>query len=134
MKDYDKYKESSYLKHWDASKLYGWSMSQMLPVDKFEWIKDTFQFNEAFIKRYNEESDEGYFLEVNVQYPEKLHELRNDLPFLPEIMKTEKVEKLVINLHDKTEYVIHIRNLKQALNQGLVLKKVHRVIKLNQKA
>ena len=134
MKDYDKYKESSYLKHWDVNKLYGWSMLQMLPVDKFEWIKDTFQFNEAFIKSYNEESDEGYFLEVNIQYPEKLHELRNDLPFLPEIMKTEKVEKLVINLHDKTEYVIHIRNLKQALNHGLVLKKVHRVIKFNQKA
>ena len=46
-------------------------------------------------------------------------------------MKIEKVEKLVANLHDKTEYVIHIRNLKQALNHGLVLKKVHRVIKLN---
>ena len=61
-----------------------------------------------FIKNCNEESDEGYFLEVNVQYPEKLHELHNDLPFLPERMKIEKVEKLVTNLHDKTEYVIHI--------------------------
>ena len=49
-------------------------------------------------------------------------------------MKIEKVEKLVANLHDKTEYVIHIRNLKQALNHGLVLKKVHRVIKFNQNA
>ena len=109
-------------------------MSQKLPVDKFQWIKDTFQFNEDFIKSYNEESDEGYFLEVNVQNPEKLLELHDDLPFLPERMKTEKVEKLVINLHDKIEYVIHIRNLKQALNHGLVLKKVHRVIKFNQKA
>ena len=58
----------------------------------------------------------------------------NDLPFLLERMKIEKVEKLVANLHDKTEYVIHIRNLKQALNHGLVLKKVHRVIKFNQNA
>ena len=49
-------------------------------------------------------------------------------------MKTEKVEKLVTNLHNKTEYFIHIRNLKQALNHGLVLKKVHRVIKFNKKA
>ena len=49
-------------------------------------------------------------------------------------MKIEKVEKLVTNLHDKTEYVIHIRNLKQALNHGLILKKVHRVIKFTQKA
>ena len=78
-----------------------------------------------------EESDEGYFLEVDVQYPEKFHKLHNDLPFLPERMKIAKVEKLVTNLHDKTEYVIHIKNLKQALNHGLILKKVHRVIKFN---
>ena len=132
MKDYDKNKESSYIQYWDVNNLYGWAMSQKLPVNKFEWIEDTSQFNEDFIKNYNEESDEGYFLDVDVQYPEKLHELHNDLPFLPERMKIEKVEKLVANLHDKTEYVIHIRNLKQALNHGLVLKKVHRVIKVSQ--
>ena len=103
MKDYDKNKESSYLKYWDVNNLYGWAMSQKLPVNNFEWIKDTSQFNEDFIKNYNEESDEGYFLEVDVQYLEKLHELHNDLPFLPERMKIEKVEKLVTNLHDKTE-------------------------------
>ena len=85
-------------------------MSQKLPVNKFEWIKYTSQFNEDFIKNYNEESDEGYFLEVHVQYLEKLHEPDNDLPFLPERMKLEKAEKLVPNLQDKTEYVIHIRN------------------------
>ena len=127
-------KESSYLQYWDVNNLYGWTMSQKFPVNNFEWIKDTSQFNEDFIKNYNEESDEGYFLEVDVQYLEKLHELHNDLPFLPERMKIEKVEKLVANLHDKTEYVIHIRNLKQALNHRLVLKKVHRVIKFNQNA
>ena len=82
-------------------------MSQKLTVSNFEWIKDTSQFNEDFIKQYNEESDEGYFLEVDVQYLEKLHELHNDLPFLPERMKIEKVKKLVANLLDKTEYVIH---------------------------
>ena len=65
---------------------------------------------------------EGYFLEVNVHYLEKLHELYNDLPFLSEGMKIEKVEQLVANLHDKTEYVIPIRNLKEALNHELVLK------------
>ena len=109
-------------------------MSQKLPVNKFEWIEDSSQFNEVFIKNYNEESDEGYFLEIYLEYPEKLHKVHNDIPFLPERMKIEKVEKLVANLHDKTEYVIHIRNLKQALNHGLVLKKVHRVIKFNQKS
>ena len=64
----------------------------------------------------NEEKDEGYFLEVDIQYPEKLHELHNQFPFLPERMEIEKIENLVANSHDKTEYVIHIRNLKQALN------------------
>ena len=133
MKDYNKNKELSYLKYWDVNNLYGWKMSQKLPVTKFEWIEDTFQFNEDFIKNYNEDSDEGYFLEVDVQYPEKLHEFHNDLPFLPERMKLQKVEKLVANLHDKTEYVILIRNSKQPLNHGLVWRKVHRVIKFNQK-
>ena len=70
-------------------------------------------------KNYNEGSDKGYFAEVKVQYLEKLHELHNDLLFLPERMKIEKVKKLVIHLYDKSKYVIHIRNLKQALNHGL---------------
>ena len=69
-----------------------------------------------------------------MQHIENLHELDNDLPFLLESMKIEKVKKFVANLQDKTKYVIHIRNLKQALNHGLVLKKVHRVIKFNQNA
>ena len=77
-------------------------MSRKLPVNNFEWIKNTSQFNEDLIKSYNEESDEGYFFEVDVQYPEKLHEIHNELSFLPERMKIEKVEKLVANLHDKT--------------------------------
>ena len=70
-------------------------MLQKLPVDNFQWIEDTSQFNEDFIKIYNEESDEGYFLEVDVQYIWKLHELHNDLPFLSKRMKIEKFEKLV---------------------------------------
>ena len=75
-------------------------------ANKFEWIEDMSSFNEGFIKNYDEGSDEGYFLEVDVQYPEILLELHNDLPFLPERMKLEKIEKFVANLHDKTEYVI----------------------------
>ena len=61
MKDYDKNKESSYIQYWDLSNLYGWAMSEKLPVNKFEWITDTSQFNEDFIKNYNEESNEGCF-------------------------------------------------------------------------
>ena len=72
------------------------------------------------MKDYNEESDEGFFLEVDIQYSEKLHELCNDLLFLPERTKTGKIENFVTNFHDKTEYFIHIRNLKQALNHGLI--------------
>ena len=94
-----------------------------LPVNKFEWVEDTSKFNEDFIKNYNEESNEEYFLEVYVQYPEKFHELHNDLPFLPERMKLEEVEKHVVNLYDKT-----------GLSHGLILKKVHWVIRFNQKA
>ena len=113
MKNYDKNKELSYLQYLDINNLYGWAMSGNLPLKNFERIKDTSQFNEDFIKNHNEEGDEGYFVEVDVQNLEKLHELHNDLPFFPVRMKIEKVEKLVCNLHDKTEYIIHIRNLMQ---------------------
>ena len=92
MIDYDKNKKSSYIQYWILNNLYGWAMSQKLPVDNIEWIKDTSQFNEDFIKKYNKVSNEGYFLEVDVQYFEKLHELHNDLSLLPERMKIEKVE------------------------------------------
>ena len=63
-----------------------------------------------------------------------MHEHHYDLPFLPEKVKVEKVEKLVANFRDKTDYVIHIRNLKQALNHGLVLKRLPRIVKFKQKA
>ena len=132
MKNYDKNTESPYLQFWDVKNLYSWAMLQKLPVNNFEWIRDNSQFNEDFIKKYNEESDEGYFLEVDVQYLKKLHELYNVLRLLPQIMKIEKVEKIVANLYHKIEYVIRTRILKQALNQRLILKNIHRVIKFNQ--
>ena len=70
---------------------------------------------------------------VDVQCPKNLYELDNDLPFLSERRKIEKVEKLVADLHDKTDYVIHITNFKKELNRGLVLKKLHRIFKFKQK-
>ena len=85
-------------------------MLQKLRVSNFECIKDTSQYKEDSNKSCNKESDEGYFLKVDVQYLEKLHETHNDLVFLPERMKIKKVKKLVANLHDKTEYAIHIYN------------------------
>ena len=95
-------------------------MTQKLPVNNCEWIEDTSQFNEDFIKNYNEERNEGYFLEVDIQYLEKLYELH------------KKLENLVTNIYNKTEFVIHIGNLKQALNHRLILKKVHGLIKCYQ--
>ena len=78
--------------------------------------------------------DKGYILEVDVDYPSKLHRLHIDMPFLAERMKIDKTQKLVCNFHDKKKYVVHISILKQALDHGLKLKKVHRVIELNQEA
>ena len=86
------------------------------------------------LKNYNEDSDRGYILEVDVKYPRKLHGLHSDLPFLPKRMKIDKCKKLVCNLCNKKKYVVHIRSLKQALNHGLKLKKVHRIIEFNQEA
>ena len=100
----------------------------------FKGVGDLSEFDKSFIKNLNEKSKGGYFLEDEIQYPEDLHEFHDDLPFVPERMKIEKSEKLIGNLRDKNEYAIYMINLKQALNNGLVLKKGHRVIKFDQKA
>ena len=71
---------------------------------KFKWVEDISKFDESFIKNYNEENDEGYFLKVDVQYSKNLHNLHNNIHFLSERMKIEKVEKLVVNLLDKDCY------------------------------
>ena len=90
------------------------------------------KFNEEFIKNYDEDSDKRYILEVYVEYPKNLNYLHRDLPFLSERMKMNKCSKLVCSLYDKNNYVVHIRSLKEALNYGLILKKVHRAIQFNQ--
>ena len=131
MKEYDKDKESLYLKYWDVNNLYGWKISQELPVYDIKLVEEISQFNEDLIKSYNEESNVGYFLEVDVQYHEKLHVFHSEISFLPKRMKIKKVVKRVVNLHDKKEYVMHIRNLKQALKHGLDVRKSHRVIKFD---
>ena len=80
-------------------------MPQKLPVNNVAWIENNSQLNEDFIKNSNEEFNEGYCLEVDVQHPKKLHELHNDLSFLPESIKIEKVEKLIANLYGKLNLV-----------------------------
>ena len=111
---------------------YGWAMSKKLPVNGFKWL-DNDEINEEFIKNYNDNDNKGYTLEVDIKYPKRLHELHSDLPFLSERMKIDKCKKLVYNLFNKKKYVTHIISLKQALNHGLKLKKIHRVIEFNQK-
>ena len=143
MKNYNKDKEESFIQYLNANNLYGWAMSQKLLASGFKWKKNLSKFTKEFIKNYDEDSDKGYILEVDVgyskaeckaRYPENLYDLHSDLPFLPERMKINKCTKLVCNLHDKKKYVVHIRPLKQALIHGLILKKVHRVIQFNQEA
>ena len=90
MKNYDKSIESSYPMHLDANNLYGWAMSQKVPVNGFKWVSDLSRFNEAFIKNYNENSNVGYFFEVDVEYLKNLFNAHKDLPFLPE-RKSRKI-------------------------------------------
>ena len=81
MKNYDKNKDSSYLKYWDISNLYLCAISQKLVVGGFKWLKYTSQFNKNYVENCNKESDAGYFIKFDVQYPTELHPLHNDLPF-----------------------------------------------------
>ena len=113
MENYDENKESSYIQYLDVNNLYGWAMSQKLPKNNFKWVEDTSRMNEEFVKNYNENSNK---------------------PFLPRRMKIDKCKKLFCNLQNKKKYVVHIKSLKQALNHGLKLKKIHKIIEFNQKA
>ena len=128
IKNYDKNRESSYLEYVDANNLYGFAMSKKLPRDGFKWVDDLSILTEDFIKNYDEEGDTGYLFVVDEEYPKNLHKLHSDLHFLSERMKTNKRDKLVCNLNDQENYPVHILALKQALNHGLKLKKVHSVI------
>ena len=134
MKDYDKKKKSSYIQYLDANNLYGKAMTEKLPVRGFRWMEDISKIDEDFVKDYNKNNNKGYILDVDVDYPNKLQNLHSDLPFLPERMVINNTKKLVCNLNDKKNYIVHINVLKQALDHGLKLRKVHRVIEFEQEA
>ena len=103
MKNYDKNTASPFLIYLDVNNLFGWGMSQKLPVGNFKWIKkvDLSNLNEDFIKSYDENSGKGYILEIDPEYPKNLHKLHSDLPFLPERMKINKCSKFTCTVYDK---------------------------------
>ena len=115
---FDENSESSYIEYLDANNLYAWALSQKLPVNGFKWIKQKkklSKFSEDFTKKYNEDCNRGYFLEVDIEYLKRLFNSHKDLPFLPERKKVKKIEKLICSIEDKGKNVIHIRALKQAI-------------------
>ncbi|XP_074109310.1 uncharacterized protein LOC141534068 [Cotesia typhae] len=129
-KDFDSNNPEKYLMYYDVNNLYGAAMSMSLPKGKFEWVENIDNVDQFF----NDDESVGYILEVDLHYPEKLHDLHKNLPLCPEhfVPPGSKQQKLTTTLYDKSNYVIHYKNLKQCLDLGLVLKKIHRVLKFEQ--
>ena len=118
MKNYNKGITLSYLMYLDANNLYGWKLSQKLPINGFKWVGKSklSRFNERFIKNYNESSDIGYFLEVDVDYPTEVLNLHKYLLFSPERKKINQCKKIIFGIGYKEKYGVHVKALKQALN------------------
>ncbi|CAH0547067.1 unnamed protein product [Brassicogethes aeneus] len=131
MTNFNPSKPSKYLLYFNVNALYSWGMSQYLPYDGFEWVKNHENFDDFNV---SDNSPVGYFLEVDLEYPQHLHDLHKDLPFCPENQKppNSKLSKLMTTLTNKSKYIIHYRNLKQALSHGLILTKIHRFLKFKQ--
>ncbi|CAH1101833.1 unnamed protein product [Psylliodes chrysocephalus] len=129
--NYDPSLSSKYLMYLDVNNLYGWAMCEPLPYDGFRWVDDITNFDPMTIP---DDSEDGYILQVDLEYPRKLHDLHKDFPFAAEHRKPpgSKLNKLMTTLHDKSGYTIHYRNLKQALANGLVLKKIHKILTFKQ--
>lgn len=128
MKDYDPKKEPSCLMFWNVNNLYGLTMSRKLPVHGFKQKNDKFNFYKDFIQNCYENSTNRNIFEYDVQYLNKVQIVHRDLPFQPEKMKVDMSEKLMCNLHRNKKYVIHMKAVKQALDHGVILDKVHEVI------
>ena len=154
MSSYNPNEESSYLMYLDANNLYGWAMSQPLPFKDFKWIpssdidcRSSGATGLEWLNKYNENSPQGIVLEVDLEYPQELHDLHNDYPCAAEKIKvtndmlssycsnikdqhkitSRQVSKLIPTLSDKKDYVLHYKNLQLYLSLGLKLKKIHRV-------
>ena len=151
MKTYNEKLPSKYIMYLDANNLYGWAMSQYLPTGNFKWLSQK-RIKKTNLGKYTENSDKGLILEVDLEYPQDLHNLHNDFPLGPEKIKVDKnmlsdyckqiadkfnissglVHKLIPTLNNKEKYVLHYRNLQLYLSLGLKLKKIHRVLQFDQ--
>ena len=149
MKNYDPTKLSKSITYLDMNNLYGWAMSGYLPYGGFKWLKNVDGFD---VNSISEKSSIRYVLEVDLEYPDELHVLHNDYPLAPEKLaipydmlsdyckkiadkygiKVGDVKKLIPNLGDKTNYVLHYRNLQLYLSLGIKLTKIHKVLKFKQ--
>ena len=153
MKTYDEKAPSKYIMYLDANNLYGWAMSQYLPNGGFKWMTKN-HIDKIDLAKYTEDSNKGLILEVDLAYPEELHDLHNDYPLGPEKIKVNKdmlsnycqeiadkfnvstglVHKLIPTLSNKEKYVLHYRNLQLYTDLGLKITKVHRILEFNQSA
>ena len=145
MNDYDQEKPSTFITYLDKNNLYGWPMSKYLPYGEFRWVKNVDGFD---VMSISEKSDTGYLLEVNLEYPDELHELHNNYPLAPEKLavsndmlpayckkitdkydiKVGDVERLIPHLDNKVKYVVHYINLQLYLSLGIKLTKIHRIL------
>ena len=151
MKEYEEKAPSKYIMYLDANNLYGWAMSQYLPTGNFKWMTDK-EISKINLGKYKADGKKGLILEVDLEYPQELHDIHNDYPVTPEKVKVSKnmlsdyckkiaekysisiglVSKLIPTLRDKKQYVLHYRNLQLYLDLGLKIKKVHQVLKFDQ--
>ena len=151
MKEYYENKPSKHIMYLDANNLYGWAMSQYLPTGGFKWMTQK-QIDNIDLAKYKEDSKNGLILEVDLKYPQDLHNFHNDYPLAPEKVKvtdsmlsnyskriadkynisTGLVYKLIPTLSNKEKYVLHYRNLQLYVDLGFKVSKVHRVLEFNQ--
>ncbi|KAJ4449536.1 hypothetical protein ANN_00937 [Periplaneta americana] len=131
--NFDDSKSPSAIYYVDANNLYGFAMSQKLPYGGFEWLSDE-EIHHFDLQAINDDSEIGYILEVDIEYPNHLFEKRRDLPFCAEFAKPPggKHKKLMTTLHSKQHYVAHYKLFQQAVDNGLQIVKIHRVIKFKQ--
>ena len=149
MSDYDSNKQATFITYLDKNNLYGWAMSEYLPYGEFKWLKNV---NKLDVMSINEKSDVGYILEVDLKYPDNIHDLHNDYPLAPEKLavtndmlsnyckeivdkyniKVGGVKKLIPNLGNKSKYVVHYKNIQLYLSLGMKLTKIYRVLQFKQ--